>query len=329
MNFFLRFAYLPALLLTGGLLALFCRLKYTRKQGMRLQYALTDTIFEQGHSSKHPRNKILNGIRLASLVILTFLMGKPQLVDVRSLAHVDGIDIILALDISGSMRFCDYDDDSRSRIEIAKEEAQRFVDKRINDSLGLVVFANDAVSRCPLTPDKSIVKQMIADLDIGLLDPDGTLLSTGLITAINRLKGSKAKSRIVILLTDGEPSEGDESADLAISIAKEMDIKVYTVGIGSQESQYVMHPWYGALVKPGINRQLLTKIAHETGGTFFNARHAHDMRSIYDTIDRLETTRYETTIYNTYYDIFIPFVWLVILLCFIELLLTTFIWFGL
>jgi len=154
------------------------------------------------------------------------------------------------------------------------------------------------------------------------------MLCIALISAINRLKHAKAKSKIIIILTDGTPSEGDLSPDIAIDAAKKLGIKIYTIGIGSEENDMLMHPLYGLIQKPKVNRELLIRIAHETNGKFFMAQNAADMRSVYDTIDSLEKTVYETSVFNKQYDIFIPVVILLLGLLVIELFLSTFIWFG-
>jgi len=257
------------------------------------------------------------------------LSGRPQLVDSRSVVPVKGIDIVLVLDVSGSMQFQDYDDDQRSRFDVAKAEAERFIQKRVHDSLGLVLFGKDALSRCPITADKLLLQEIVRDLKLGIIDPDGTMLITGIVTAANRLKNSKAKSKIMIVLTDGEPSEGDISPSVGIDVAKKLGIKIYTVGIGSEESHVFMHPLYGLVEKPKVNKELLTKIAHETGGSYFMAHNAKDMRKIYDTIDLLEKTEHDVPIFSLYYDIVIPCVGIVLFLVLCKLILSTFIWFAL
>ncbi len=278
--------------------------------------------------TRHPYQKLFYFVRLFVFVMLALLVAKPQLVDSRSNIVVDGIDIMLVLDVSGSMQFQDYSDDQRSRFEVAKEEAIRFIHKRINDAIGLVIFAKDAISRCPLTMDKTVINDMVENLKIGDIDPDGTLLATGMVTAINRLKNSSAKSKIMILLTDGEPSPGDMDFEAANEIAKKFGIKVYTIGIGSDKDEIFLHPLYGMVAKPKVNVPLLQKIARETGGRFFMAHDARDMRSVYDTIDRLEKTKHEAPLYSRYFDIVAPFVILILLLLLFEQLLSTFIWFS-
>jgi len=267
-------------------------------------------------------------MRFITLFILALLIGKPQSVDSRSQIKVEGIDIVLALDVSGSMQHQDDQEDGRSRVEIAKDEAIRFIEKRDNDAIGLVVFAHDAVSRVPLTLDKSLLKNTVKDLQIGVINPDGTFLFTGIVTAANRLKHSKSSSKIMILLTDGEPSEGDTNPRQALDVAKKLGIKIYTIGIGSDQEEFMMHPLYGMIPKPRVNTELLEKIAQETGGQSFLAKDSEDMRRVYDTIDALEKTELEAPIFSKYYDIFMPFVWFIIYLVLLELVVSSLLWFS-
>ena len=291
------------------------------------RHALVTTLKKKNYTSRHPFQTIFYCIRLASLIGLALLIAKPQFVDSRSNMLVEGIDIILTLDVSGSMQFQDFSDDKRSRFEVAKEEAIRFIHKRTNDALGLVLFGRDAISRCPLTHDKKILQELVGNLNLGDIDPDGTMLATGLITAINRLKNSQAKSKVIILLTDGEPSEGDMDPQAACEIAKKFNIKVYTIGIGSEKEEVFVHPLYGLVAKPKVNTGLLKRIARETGGSFFMAHNAQDMRAIYDTIDQLEKTKHESPLYSRYYDIYTSWSLVIFAILISQILLSTFIWF--
>jgi Ca-activated chloride channel homolog len=327
MYYFLRFANHHVLYWLLPLLLVLIIIKKWMPKAF-YEYPLVSSLAKLKKTQPPTHKRVFSLLRILVLGILVFLIPKPQLVDNRSNIIVDGIDIMLVLDVSGSMQFQDYADDQRSRLQVAKDEALRFVNKRINDAIGLVIFGKDALSRVPLTLDKKIINTLISTLEIGIIDPDGTVLSTAIVTAANRLKNSKAKSKVMILLTDGAPSENDTDPSLAIELAQKMGIKIYTVGIGSDEEQFIMHPFYGLIPKPKINKLLLTKIAQETGGKFFLARNSKDMRMIYDTIDSLEKTTHETSLFNKYYDIFIPFVWAIIFLLLAELLLSTTIWFG-
>ena len=235
---------------------------------------------------------------------LLFFIGKPQLVDESSLLPVQGIDIVLVVDASGSMQFIDDQNDGRSRFNVAKDEAIRFVQKRDNDAIGFVIFGNDAVTRSPITFDKRSLKKVIQDVELGFIDPDGTVLATGMMTALNRLKYSRAKSKIMIVLTDGEPSENDMNIALPIEIAQQLGVKIYTVGIGSEELRRLMHPMFGWVIVPTVNKELLERIARETGGQFFQAQNPKDMRMIYDTIDTLEKNEHAIPLFTRYYEFF-------------------------
>lgn len=329
MDYFLRLVYPIALYILIPIYALvmLIRLKWPRIVVYR--YPLTDILIQNRITSSHPYKKIFFVFRSLALLLLAFLIAKPQLVDSNSKVNVEGIDIVLAIDLSGSMQNRDDQNDQRSRVEIAKAEAIRFIEKRDNDAIGVVIFGADAVSRCPLTMDKAVLKKIVHDLEIGLIPHEGTVLSTALVTAVNRLKNSAAKSKVIILLTDGEPSEGDMDPKVAIDIAKKLGIKVYTVGIGSDKPRTMMHPLYGPVAMPGVNKELLSMIASQTGGKFFMAQSAKDMRAIYDTIDSLEKTETQAPVFSNFLDVFVPIVWIIFSLIMLELLLSSFVWFGL
>jgi len=266
-------------------------------------------------------------LRSIVLIILVFLAAKPQLVDQDTKMPIEGIDIMVALDMSGSMEFPDFG--KRTRFEVAKEEAIRFIKKRDVDAIGLVLFAKYAISRCPLTFDKKLLESVIMPLEIGFIDPEGTMLARGIIAAVNRLKNSKAKSKIIILLTDGEPSEGDLDMSIAIEAAKRFSIKIYTIGIGSDVEEVFFHPLYGPIRKQGVNKELLHFIAMQTGGRMFMAYNATDMRLIYDTIDSLEKTSYDVPIFYKIQDLYEYVLLGTIVALLIEFLLSTTYFFAL
>lgn len=324
----LRFAQASYLMVTIPLIIGVVIFHWWLKKQPAYRYSLGGVIASLGSGGTHPYKIVFFLIRFAVLIALALLIAKPQLVDNKSKVTVEGIDIILVMDVSGSMQFQDYADDERSRLDSAKEEAIRFVQKRINDPIGIVIFANDAISRCPLTLDKKILENIIAGLHIGVINHEGTLLSTAMMTALNRLKKSEAKSKIMIVLTDGEPSQGDMDPNLVIETAKKLGVKIYTVGIGSDKDELMMHPLFGMIPKPKINKELLTLVATKTGGQFFQVRSTQDMRKMYDTIDTLEKQKIETSLFNNYYDIFLPFVWAIFIVMLIELTLSATWWFS-
>jgi Ca-activated chloride channel homolog len=274
--------------------------------------------------------KILFFVRGVALVGLMFLITRPQWVDEKSKLNVEGVDIVLAIDVSDSMQLVDDLSDKLPRIEVAKREAIRFIEKRINDPIGLVQFGREALSRCPLTLDKSVLKELIGQIKLGEIDPSGTWLGTGLATAVNRLRNSKSVSKIIILLTDGEPTPPEKvEPDTAIEMAKQFNIKIYTIGIGGEKGGYFYHPMFGLQQTPyTLNVKLLQSIADRTGGQFFRAANAKEMRMVYDKIDSLEKTKIESEIFHNYYEAFLTFIWIILALLGLEFLLRFFIWRG-
>lgn len=319
----------PYLLLVGLVAVLAAwLLRYFFHKQVIYRYSLGSVLKAAGFMRRHPYALILQLIRYALFALLILIIAQPQLVDVHSKTHIDGIDIMLVLDISGSMQGVDSQDDPRSRIAIAKEEALRFVDKRTNDAIGLVLFAREAFSRCPVTQDKKMVKEMISQVQIGLINADQTSLSTALVTAANRLKSSHASSKIIILLTDGAPTITDIDPNIAISVARELGIRIYTIGVGGDSPVYYM-PGYGMVLNQDIDAALMQRIAKETGGRFFNARNAKDMRAVYDTIDQLEKTKHDVEHFSRSKDIFEPLAYGALILLLILLFLSQVWWFSL
>lgn len=329
MNYLVRCAHPIIFLLLCVIIVLVVIYRIFFYKSVIFEYPLARFLLQSSVAYSGIHKKIFFCMHVLVLIVLAALASRLQLVDIRSKVTLDGIDIMIVLDVSGSMQLQDDQSDQRSRIKIAKDEALRFVDKRTNDALGLVIFAADAVTRSPLTLDKIMVKQMINELDIGIINANETVLSRAIITAANRLKLSKSASKIMIVLTDGAPSERDIQPTVAITAAQKMGIKIYTIGIGSDTDRQMFHRNYGLVVVPGINAPLLKKIADETGGKYFLARNAQDMRTIYDTIDALERTRHETDVFSKFYDIVMPLVWLLLCCIACELFLSLFIWYGL
>ena len=311
-----------------ALITLFIMRRYWRKP-VTYRYSLGSYARARAIGRKKYVSCIVAFLRAAMLSILVFLLAKPQLVDPQTTIPVEGHHIMMVLDVSGSMSAIDYEDEAHTRWDIAKREAIRFIGKRHDDALGLVIFGKEVVSRCPLTFDKKLLSRIVSELDIGMINPDGTMLARAIIAGANRLKTSQAKNKIMILLTDGTPSEGDLDPSVAIEVAKKMNIKIYTVGIGSEKDDMVMHPFYGLMQKPGVNVQLLTLLAQNTSGQFFMAHNADDMRTIYDTIDQLEKTQQEAPVYTKTYDWFIPWVTASFMLIMAEYICSTFLWFVL
>ncbi len=265
----------------------------------------------------------LSWLRHIALLLLIIAMARPQRMWQEAKVDADGIDIMLALDISPSMLSRDFVPD---RLTVAKNVAIDFVKKRPNDRIGLVVFSAEAFTHCPLTPDKRVVEQFIREVEVGVLN-DGTAIGTGLATALNRLKSSPGKSKIVVLLTDGENNAGSVSPEDAAHIATEMGVKVYTVGMGKEgwvESPVSRFPdgTYAYDMRMSvINTDLLEAIARETQGRFYRAYTPADLSEIYGEIDRLEKTKTEATMIRHTADYFFYFLLSAFVLIAIELLL--------
>lgn len=296
---------------------------------VRYHYTLAEHLSKMAITTNFFQKYGLVLLRTISLLLLMILAAQPQIVDERTQVQVEGIDIVMVMDMSGSMQLRDFTDDDRSRVQVAKDEAIRFVQKRQDDAIGVVVFARDAVTRCPLTLDHTLVKSVLYDLQIGIVDPEKTMLATGIVTAVNRLRASTAKSKIMILLTDGEPHEDDMDINFAINAAKSFGIKIYTVGIGSQEERFFMHPFYGPVKAPKVNKDLLTHIALQTGGQYFHVQSAHDMRLMYDMIDTLECSSKEHARFKSYKELLVPFGIVAWICMALEVICSTYIWFAL
>lgn len=267
--------------------------------------------------------RILPWIRLAVLTLLITGMARP----VQPLSEKDyetqGIDIVISLDISGSMLAEDFK--PQNRMFVAKEEAKKFVNGRTNDRIGLVVFAGKAYSQCPLTLDYRILNQLVDEVQIGMI-PDGTAVGMGLATAVNRLKDSAAKSKVIILLTDGENNAGNIDPITAAELAKTFGIKVYTIGVGKGGlvDFPAVDPLFGkhyVQVEMEVDEFTLKRIADITGGRFFRARDTESLHEIYNTIDKLEKTEIKVHLYQSYRELFKYLLIPAVLILFLELAL--------
>lgn len=284
------------------------------------RYALTGYVYKHAARSTLLIPRIFFALRALLFLILLILIARPRFVDRTRMVLMQGIDIMVALDVSGSMQCFDDLEDRRSRIEVAKAEAARFIKRRDQDAIGLVLFAQGAVSRCPLTLDKRLLLSLVNGIELGVLDVRSTYLATGILTAANRLKTSTARSKIIILLTDGEPSEDPISIEQAVDVIKNYGIKVYTIGIGNPQGGFVQHPWAGIVrTQTALNTPLLRAIAQETGGCYFEAHNPQELRHIYEQIDRLERTARELPLTVQYHEWFKPLLWLALILITIEI----------
>ena len=250
--------------------------------------------------------------------------ARPQTPDERSKIDIEGISIMLVIDASGSMDSFDDLNNQKTRLSIAKEEAIKFINRRPNDQIGLVIFGADAASRCPLTADKKIIADSICNTKIGILNPDGTVLARAIAMGVNRLRTSPLASKIMVILTDGEPTPGkDIDPSIPLELAKKTNVKLYTIGIGSEQGGYLKHPFYGLIQIPTpLNKELLERFARETGGKFYSASKQEELEKIYCEIDSLEKSEHQAPTYAIYYEYYaIPLLGAFILLL-LEIILS-------
>ena len=261
-------------------------------------------------------------LRLLALSSLIVAMARPRKVDISSQTKsTKGIDIVMAIDVSGSMLAKDL---SPNRMEALKKVAENFVEGRPNDRIGLVVYASEAYTKTPVTSDKAIILQAIQSIKYDNVLQDGTGIGMGLTTAVNRLKDSKAKSKVIILMTDGVNNAGFIEPETASQIAKEYGIKVYTIGIGTNGNAmfpYAYAPNGGFLFRMmpvEIDVNLLQTIARNTGGKYFRASSNSKLESIYAAINKLETTEIQELKFYDYDEKYRPFVWIAGILILLE-----------
>ncbi|MDI9318892.1 MAG: VWA domain-containing protein [Phycisphaerales bacterium] len=264
---------------------------------------------------------LLKVFRSIAFVALVVAIARPQSSNVSESVDSDGIDIVLSVDVSGSMM---AEDLKPNRIEAAKQVANNFVDKRANDRIGLVIFSGESFTQCPITIDHNIVKEQLAAIKSGMLQ-DGTAIGMGLATAVDRLRNSKAKSKIIILLTDGVNNTGLIDPSTALEIAKAYKLRVYCIGVGTRgEAPYPVQTPVGIqkqMVPVEIDEALLKNIASQTGGKYFRATSNSSLASVYKEIDQLEKSKVEVSSFKHFTDLFLPFALLALICIALEMVL--------
>ena len=258
---------------------------------------------------------ILIAMQLAALALLIVAMARPQSSSKSEKSNIEGIDIILAQDVSGSMLARDLKPD---RLEASKKVAAEFVEGRPTDRMGLVVFAGESFTQVPLTTDHTVMLDMLKGLKSGMID-DGTAIGDGLAIAINRLKDSEAISKVIILLTDGMNNAGSVDPYTAAEMAKIFGIRVYTIGVGTYgTAPYPVQTIFGTQyqqMKVDIDEKLLTTIANSSGGKYYRANSNQKLSEIYEEIDKLERSKIEVTEFRHVHEEFYPLVaWALVLL---------------
>jgi Ca-activated chloride channel family protein len=278
--------------------------KYARRGEKRtMLFSMTDAI-KTNSSLKSKIYPFLPVLKYLALAFFIVALARPQLTSQEEKVNADGIDIMLVMDLSSSMLSQDF---NPNRLEVSKQVAKDFVDKRMYDRIGLVVFSGESFTQTPVTTDHNILKDFLDNLEVGMVE-DGTAIGMGLATAVNRLKDLDTKSKIIILLTDGDNNAGYIQPMTAAEIAQELDVKVYTIGVGSEgfakspiskmsDGRYVF-----GRTRVKIDEKLLREISEMTKGKYFRATDETSLQKIYDEIDKLEKTEIEVTTFKRYKD---------------------------
>ncbi len=281
-----------------------------------------ENIDEKIGSSRIWLRHILFLLRLAVVSLLVVVLARPQSSNKWEQVTTEGIDIVMCMDVSGSMRAMDF---RPNRLEASKDVGIEFVNARENDRFGLVVFAGESFTQCPMTTDRGVVVNFLNDIDFGVIE-DGTAIGMGLATAVNRIKDSRAKSKVVILLTDGVNNRGDVGPVTAAEIAASFGIRVYTIGVGTHGNAPVpVQDAFGRVVTRSmpveIDEDVLKKIAETTDGTYFRATDNHKLREIYQQIDELEKTRMDVKQFSKRKEEYFPFLLAAMLFLLFEIML--------
>ena len=298
---------------------------FTRKKSQAVLKISSLEGFRSKSSFLSRLQPLLFVLKILSLVLIVMALARPQTMDVSTRTKTNkGIDIVMAIDISSSMLAQDL---KPNRLTALKRVAASFIDDRVSDRIGLVIYAGESYTKTPITSDRAIVKNALSKIEFeGLID-DGTAIGMGLATAVNRLKDSRAKSKVIILLTDGVNNSGFIDPKIASELAVEYEIKTYTIGLGSNGTARApvgILPngkfQYG-LTKVEIDEELLKNIAINTGGLYFRATNNKKLEEIYNEINKLEKTEIEEFKYYNYEEKFRPLILLALTLLIIEWLM--------
>jgi Ca-activated chloride channel homolog len=285
--------FLWLLLLVPGIIAYYFFRQ--QKTSASLQMPGLQQFDKSGETFRNYLRHILFGLKVLAITLLIFVLARPQKTDKFQNSTTEGIDIILTLDISGSMLARDFKPD---RLEASKNVATEFISGRPYDRMGLVVFSGESFTQCPLTTDHAVLINLMREIKSGMIE-DGTALGNGLATAVNRIKDSKAKSKVIILLTDGVNNRGEIAPATAADIAKTFGVRVYTIGVGTQgTAPYPVQTVYGVQYQNmpvEIDEAVLKDIASKTGGKYFRATDNNKLVQVYNEIDKLEKSKIDVS----------------------------------
>lgn len=304
-------------------------LAHKRRKAAAVQFSNIRSLQRLRPSKTLVLRRLFQALRLVTVGLLMLAMARPQTGRTQTQVRTEGIDIVLAIDTSGSMQALDLDadkriSDRRHRLDVVKEVVDKFVEKRDNDQIGLVVFGSEAFTQCPLTLDHGIVATFMERLEIGMAG-DGTAIGSAVGTAVKRLKESEAESKVVILLTDGRSNAGSLSPTKAAEIGATFGVKIYTIGAGTLgQAPFIVDSLFGKQVvyqDVEIDEKTLREIARITGGKYFRAQDTKALEQIYAEIDELEKTEITMSSYMEYNEQFRWFVIPALALLLIEIVL--------
>ncbi|UCD95622.1 MAG: VWA domain-containing protein [Candidatus Zixiibacteriota bacterium] len=300
-------------------------LRNRQTQSATIKYSDLQIVRRSARTGRQKLRIILPAFRILAVILLVIAFARPQAGTENREVSTEGIDIMLALDVSGSMKAEDYRPQTYNRLHVAKEEIKKFVQKRTSDRIGLVVFSQSSFTQCPLTLDYGVLLSFLEQVKFGMIQ-DGTAIGMALANSINRLRESPSKSKVIILLTDGVNNAGEIDPLTAASIASTMGVKIYTIGVGKPgNAMYpVDDPIFGKryIYLPNeIDEEGLRKIAEKTGGKYFRARSEKELEDIYTKIDELERTEIKVKEYVQYKELFSMFVYFGLGLLMLEMFL--------
>jgi Ca-activated chloride channel family protein len=295
---------------------------YKQRQGYaQIQVSSTQVFENTPRSIRLYLYHLMFAFRTIAIALLIVALARPQSSTQLQNVSIEGIDIVMALDVSSSMLAQDLRPD---RLEAAKAVALDFFEGRPNDRIGLVIFSGETFTQCPLTTDHSILKNLFKEIESGMIE-DGTAIGDGLATAVNRLKESEAISKVIILLTDGVNNAGSLDPVSAAEIATIYGIRIYTIGVGSMgTAPYPVQTPFGIQyqdMEVKIDEELLQQVAEMTEGKYFRATNNRKLADIYDEIDQLERSKIDVTEFRKLHEEFLPLALLAVLLLIIELLM--------
>lgn len=298
--------------------------KNERKQLLDIQFSSFQLTQQLPRTWRERFARLPLVLRLLTVAVFIFALARPQSVSSKENVSTEGIDIVLVLDISGSMLAEDF---SPNRLEAAKQVAADFIDGRANDRIGLVIFSGESFTQCPLTLDYPVLKNLLREIKNGMI-VDGTAIGLAIANGVNRLKDSKTKSKVMILLTDGVNNRGEIDPITAARIAATYGVRIYTVGVGAQgEAPYPVQTPFGIrrqMVPVDIDEKVLTEVATLTGGKYYRATDNRTLKAIYREIDKLERSKIEVTAYRKYADLYESWLMLGILFLAIEFIVRLF-----